>query len=147
MPNFEVINDDVMGGQSQSRLRSTDTGLLFEGELSLANGGGFASFRGPLQLPPVATALQLAVHGDERRYRVVLRTDEGGGATQYQAPFVAPRERTMLRFVPEDFVARFRGRAVSAPSLRLGQVRAFGLLIGEGQCGPFRVEFELPHAL
>jgi hypothetical protein len=146
MQGFQVINDDVMGGRSTSRVLRTATGLLFEGDVSLANGGGFASFRAPLSLPADATALQVALRGDERRYRLVLRTEEGSGATQYQAPFVAPRAATTLRFVAGDFVARFRGRLVEAPPLRLADVRVFGLLISEGQAGPFRVELELPRA-
>ena len=143
---LRVINDDVMGGQSRSKLCHTATGLLFEGEVSLANGGGFASFRAPLRLPPDAAALQVAFRGDERRYRFVLRTEEGSGQAQYQAPFVAPRTWTMLRFVPGDFVARVRGRLVVAPPLRLAEVRAFGLLISNGQSGPFQVELEFPSA-
>jgi hypothetical protein len=146
MQYFQVINDDVMGGRSSSRVLRTATGLLFEGDVSLANGGGFASFRAPLSLPADATALQVALRGDERRYRLVLRTEEGSGAAQYQAPFVAPRVATTLRFVAGDFVARFRGRLVEAPPLRLADVRVFGLLIGEGQAGPFRLELELPRA-
>jgi hypothetical protein len=146
MQELLVINDDVMGGESRSQLIRTDTGLLFEGEVSLANGGGFASFRAPLRLPPDATAVQIAVCGDNRRYRFVLRTAEGGGAVQYQAPFVALRTWTMRRFVAGDFVARFRGRLVVAPPLHLADVRVFGLLISEGQAGPFRVELELPRA-
>jgi hypothetical protein len=146
MQELHVINDDVMGGKSRSKLLRTATGLLFEGDVSLANGGGFASFRAPLRLPPDVAAVHVAFCGDDRRYRLVLRTEEGSGAAQYQAPFVAPRARTTLRFVPGDFVARFRGRPVVAPPLRLADVRAFGLLIGEGQSGPFRVELELPRA-
>ncbi len=145
MTDLQVINDDVMGGQSRSSLVRTVAGLLFEGDLSLLNGGGFASFRASLRLAPDVTALQVAVSGDERRYRFVLRTDVGRGAPQYQAPFLAPRARTMLRFLAGDFVARFRGRPAAAPSLRFADVREFGLLIGEGQAGPFRVELEVPH--
>ena len=141
-----MINDDVMGGRSRSKLLRTATGLLFEGDVSLDNGGGFASFRAPLRLPPGVAALQVALLGDDRRYRFVLRTDEGKGAAQYQAPFVAPRALKTLRFEPRDFVASFRGRLVVAPPLRLAEVQAFGLLIGEGQTGPFRVELEFPRA-
>jgi hypothetical protein len=135
-----------MGGRSRSTLLRTAAGLVFEGDISLANGGGFASFRAPLHLAPDVAAVQVALDGDGQRYRFVLRTDEGSGAAQYQAPFVAPRARTTLRFVAGDFVARFRGRPVVAPPLRLADVRAFGLLIGDGQAGPFRVELELPRA-
>jgi len=144
--DLQVINDDVMGGQSRSKLLRTATGLVFEGEISLANGGGFASFRAPLRLQPDVAALQVAFRGDDRRYRFVLRTDEGSGHAQYQAAFVAPRAWTTLRFVPGDFVARFRGRLVVAPPLRLSDVRAFGLLISEAQSGPFQVELEFPRA-
>jgi monofunctional biosynthetic peptidoglycan transglycosylase len=146
MQDLQVINDDVMGGQSRSKLLRTATGLLFEGEVSLANGGGFASFRAPLRLPPDVAALTVACRGDERRYRFVLRTDEGRGAAQYQAPFVAPRSWTTLRFVTGHFVARFRGRPVEAPPLSFADVRAFGLLISERQSGPFQVELEFPRA-
>jgi len=60
MQDLQVINDDVMGGRSRSKLLRTDTGLMFEGDLSLANGGGFASFRAPLRLAPDVAALQVA---------------------------------------------------------------------------------------
>ena len=146
MQELRVINDDVMGGRSCSRLLRTATGLLFEGDVSLANGGGFASFRASLRLPPEAAALQVVFRGDERWYRFVLRTNEGSSAAQYHAPFVAPRAWATLRFVSGDFVPRFRGRLVVAPPLRLTDVRAFGVLISEGQSGPFRVELELPRA-
>ncbi len=146
MQELQVINDDVMGGRSRSKLMPTATALLFEGEVSLSNGGGFASFPAPRPLPPDVVALQIAVRGGDRRYRIVLRTDEDSCTAQYQAPFVAPRTSTILRFGSGDFVARFRGRLVIAPPLQLADVRAFGLLIGEGQSGPFRVELELPVA-
>lgn len=146
MHELRVINDDVMGGQSRSGVLRTATGLVFEGDVSLANGGGFASFRAPLRLPLEVAALQVAFRGDQRRYRFVLRTDAGSGAAQYQASFVAPRAWTTLRFVSGDFVARLRGRLVAAPPLRLADVLAFGVLISDGQSGHFRVELELPRA-
>jgi NADH dehydrogenase [ubiquinone] 1 alpha subcomplex assembly factor 1 len=146
MQELWVVNDGVMGGRSRSKLLPTATGLLFEGEVALSNGGGFASFRAPLRLPSDVVALQVAVSGDDRRYRFVLRADEDSGTAQYQAPFVAPHAWTMLRFVSGDFAARFRGRLLVAPPLVLADVRAFGLLIGEGQSGPFRVELKLPRA-
>jgi NADH dehydrogenase [ubiquinone] 1 alpha subcomplex assembly factor 1 len=147
MQDAQVINDEVMGGRSRSRLLPTATGLLFEGEVSLENGGGFASFRAPLQLPPDTTAVQLVCRGDGRRCRFVLRTDDGPGAVQHQAPFVATADWTTLRFGPGDFVARFRGRPVAASPLRFVDVVACGVLVGDGQAGPFRLELEVPHAV
>jgi hypothetical protein len=61
---FRVINDEVMGGVSTSRLSSTDGAMVFEGEVSLENNGGFASFRGPVRFPVESAALLLTVRGD-----------------------------------------------------------------------------------
>ena len=44
--DWSAIDDRVMGGISASRLRSDESGhAVFEGEVSLASGGGFASVR------------------------------------------------------------------------------------------------------
>ena len=42
-----VMNDDVMGGISIGDTYYTDTTMVFEGEVSTDNSGGFVSFRSP----------------------------------------------------------------------------------------------------
>ena len=42
---WQVVNDDVMGGVSTSDFRVTNGAAVFQGEVSLANNGGFASVR------------------------------------------------------------------------------------------------------
>jgi hypothetical protein len=137
---FRVINDGVMGGVSTSRLSSAAGAMLFQGEVSLENNGGFASFRGPIRIPAGAAALLLTVRGDGLRYKLTLKLDDGTDTPQYQAAFVAPREWKPLRFEPADFAASYRGRAVAAPRVELGAVRYFGLLISDRQSGAFKVE-------
>ena len=139
---FQVVNDGVMGGASTSRLSLVSGCMAFEGEVSLENDGGFASFRGPVRIPVDSTALLLTMRGDGRRYKLTLRLDNGPGAAQYQAAFVAARDWKTLRFLPADFQASFRGRAFAAPPLRFGDVRYMGLLISDRQAGPFRIELK-----
>ena len=139
---FRVINDDVMGGVSTSRRRSTDGAIVFEGEVSLENSGGFASLRGPVRFPAESAALLLTVRGDGQRYKLTLQLDDSTGTAQYQAAFVAPREWQTLRFKPADFAASFRGRAVAAPIVRLVDVQYVGLLISDKQSGAFRIELK-----
>ncbi|MDH3323720.1 MAG: CIA30 family protein, partial [Flavobacteriaceae bacterium] len=43
--NWMIVNDDVMGGLSNSTAELTDSTLIFKGTLSLKNNGGFASIR------------------------------------------------------------------------------------------------------
>ena len=139
-PGFFVVNDGVMGGLSTSRVNATNGVLTFEGEVSLANSGGFASCRSPVAVPAGKGALLLTVRGDGQRYRLTLKRDDAPGTPQYQANFVAPREWVTVRFTAEDFVASFRGRRVAAPPLRFEEMRYVGLLIADQQAGPFRID-------
>ena len=139
---FRVINDSVMGGVSTSQLRPDAGVMVFEGEVSLENSGGFASFRGPVKFPALPKALLLTVRGDERRYKLTLKLDDSNQSGQYQAAFVAPREWQTLRFEPADFEASFRGRLISQPPVRFVDVRYVGLLISDKQSGAFRVELK-----
>lgn len=45
--NWQVVNDTVMGGRSQSQVNYTNNSVVFTGQVSLENNGGFASFRSP----------------------------------------------------------------------------------------------------
>mgnify|MGYP006280474615 CR=1 FL=1 len=139
---FRVLNDGVMGGASTSSLRTSPEGMIFDGAVSLANNGGFASCRGPLLVPMQATRLLLTVRGDGQRYRLTLRADDAPGTPLYQASFVAPREWQTLRFENGDFAASFRGRPVTAPLVRFSDMHFVGILIADGQAGPFRIELK-----
>jgi hypothetical protein len=137
---FRVVNDDVMGGVSTSRLSPAAGAMLFDGTVSLENNGGFASFRGPVRFPAGSGVLLLTVRGDGRRYKLTLKLDDGSSTPQYQAAFVAPPEWQTLRFKSDDFAASFRGRAVAAPTVRFADVQYVGLLISDQQAGAFRIE-------
>jgi hypothetical protein len=137
---FQVINDDVMGGLSRSRLSLAPGCMSFTGEISLENNGGFACFRGPVRFPADSAVLLLTARGDGRRYKLTLKLDDGPGTAQYQTAFVASQEWKTLRFRPADFQASFRGRAVAAPPVPFVDVRHMGLLISDKQSGPFMIE-------
>ena len=139
---FRVINDGVMGGVSASRLDSTGGAMVFKGEVSLENNGGFASFRGPVRLPEGSATLFVTVRGDGQRYKLTLRLDDRAGTPQYQAAFVAPRQWQTLRFEAADFKASFRGQAVAAPVIRFADVQYIGLLIADKQSGAFHIELK-----
>lgn len=88
-----VLNDGVMGGQSQSALVPTDDGgMIFHGNISL-DGGGFASCRtlieGPetLGLGQRPRALRVKVSGDGQQFKVGLRATDGFREPTWQAAF------------------------------------------------------------
>lgn len=68
---WQSVNDGVMGGRSSGRAALTsERTLRFEGNLSLANNGGFASIRTrPSRLPLAGgDVLIVRVRGDGREY-------------------------------------------------------------------------------
>jgi hypothetical protein len=139
------IHDRVMGGRSEGGLAATaEATAVFQGTVSLANGGGFASVRSPLQQPVSADcrAFVLEVRGDGQRYQLRLRTDARFDGIAYRAYFDPPAgEWVRVRLPLADFVAVYRGRPVArAPALRPGEIRQLGLMIAEQQAGDFRLE-------
>jgi NADH dehydrogenase [ubiquinone] 1 alpha subcomplex assembly factor 1 len=114
--DFSAIDDRVMGGRSASRLRHDPAGhAVFEGEVSLADGGGFASVRSR-SLPlgdAQAVTCRIEVLGDGKRYKLSLRTDDLFDGVTYQATFEpAPGEWTVLRLPLASFKPTWRGRPV-----------------------------------
>jgi hypothetical protein len=139
------IDDTVMGGVSSSGLEPTsDDSVVFRGNVSLENNGGFASVRSRPQVRDLRgyAGLALRVRGDGHRYKLNLKTDDRFDGILYRAVFDTRREEWQtisLRF--EDFVPTFRGRTISgAGPLDLSRIVSFGLMISDKQAGPFQLE-------
>ena len=143
---WSPVDDVVMGGCSHSTVSFDPGALVFCGELSLDNGGGFASIRSPLREFNLssATALVLRVTGDGKTYKVGLRLSEKFDAPVYQASFIAPAEETKDVYIPyNELEPRYHGRSLDvAPPFEPQRVRSVGLLIADRQSGPFSLRVE-----
>ena len=95
---WTTLNDPVMGGMSTSRIAFGDGGLVFSGNISLENNGGFASARSP-QNPDIGRratgAKSLRVHavGDGKTY--LLKVGTAGQPWSYIQRF--PTEAAVQR--------------------------------------------------
>lgn len=97
-----VQNDTVMGGVSSSSVGVERDELVFAGNLSLDNNGGFASMRGPILEPGSAgtgDALAIDAVGDGRTYLVQILTS----TDSYVARYVPTVGSTTLPF--SDFTS------------------------------------------
>jgi hypothetical protein len=85
-----VINDDVMGDISQSRIELSRTAIaLFSGQLSLENNGGFVSIRRRADKYNLngCTYVMLKMKGDGRTYQFRVKTDEQYDGIAYRTLF------------------------------------------------------------
>lgn len=142
---WTAINDVVMGGVSTGGAKATAEGtLVFVGEISLENNGGFASVRSEPRRWDLGNMKGILVRfrGDGCRYKLNLRTDELSRGTLYRTPFeTTAGEWQELRFPFDCFFAAHRGRPVpDAPLLDPARITSVGLLISDKQAGPFRLE-------
>lgn len=140
--DWQVINDSVMGGISKSRVVVGENHLIFKGAVSLANNGGFASFRAPISFENTNTdTLSIKVLGDGKQYQLRLRVDDyfDGPAFVYSFQTKAGEELTFNLSV-NDFVLMFRGRKFESDyQLRFDDVRSLGFMISNKQAGDFEL--------
>jgi len=140
---WRPIHDGVMGGVSTGRALAGEKSVVFEGEVSLENNGGFASFRAATRLPDLSDqdGLRLRVRGDGQVYKLSLRTDGGWDGVSWQASFLAPAAWTTIDLAFEDLEPTWRGRLVREETrFDASSIRQVGLLIADEQEGAFRLE-------
>lgn len=141
-----VVNDGVMGGISSSEMRHADGTGTFEGQLSLANNGGFASVR--IRLLDVdlsaAKGIALRVRGDGREYQLRFRTDDGFDGIAYRATFQTVDGEWAVVTIPiETFLPTYRGRVLTdVDALDPGSIRQLTFMVADNREGPFRIEIE-----
>ena len=140
-------DDVIMGGVSSSALHIQPEGIaVFEGDLSLERGGGFASVHAELPGANLSAynGLEMRVRGDGRRYRARLRAAPESTPVTYHASFeTEPGVWESIRLPFESFKPRFHGRWVpDAPPLDVENITSFGWLVADKQAGHFRLEID-----
>lgn len=146
-PNAEEawrnINDNVMGGVSEGKLRITDDKTLeFYGALSLENNGGFASVRcKPAKLDlSKYDAVKFKVRGDGRSYYFNINVPSLIPAFSYRAKFDTKKGEWQEIEIPlKDFHATSFGQEVPGV-LNRAKVQAVGFLLADKKAGSFKLE-------
>ena len=143
---WRAVNDTVMGGVSSGELGWSDGMLVFTGELSLDNGGGFASMRSARIEPEEAAEWagrpgpRIEADGDGRTWTVEVRTDDDDGgwisAMQTSADGLTEVELPWASFSP---VTRFLDPRPSAEPLDPARVVSVAFYLVDGVEGPFRL--------
>ncbi len=143
---WTTVNDPVMGGMSTSKIAFGDGGLVFSGNLSLENNGGFASARSP-QDPEIgrratgATSLRVHAVGDGKTYlvKVGIAGQPWSYAQRFPTEAAVPRvyELPIEGFEP---VGMRLDPAPDAPqSLEPSGINQVSVYILDKQQGPFEL--------
>ena len=144
---WRIVNDGVMGGLSQSSIStSPDGGLIFKGNVSLDNNGGFASVRSAAIEEEMGSydGIELIFTGDGKRYICTLRTDTNFDGISHQSSFNTIEGKEQRILIPfEDFDPTWRGRRLSESNrMKPDEISSIGFMISDKQEGAFQLEIK-----
>lgn len=146
LKSWMSVNDGVMGGVSKGGFKRSEQGtLIFSGDLSLANNGGFASIRMKQAELGLAGMSELVVKakGDGRTYWVEMRFADQMGATSYRANLPTTAGEWKETRVPfEDFKLQAFGRDLPFKAINPSSIASVGFTLADKKEGPFALEVE-----
>ena len=140
---WKSINDGVMGGLSKGGPKvSKQHNLVFKGDISLENNGGFSSIRtaGKTMDLSAYDGIEIKVKGDGRMYYLTTRSN-GRRMLAYWSPIQPPKDEWVVIRVPFDtFYATYFGKKLPALKLNTSKVTSIGFMLYDKKAGPFAIE-------
>ena len=141
---WRTVLDGVMGGLSTGKISHAGDRLVFEGETSLRNNGGFSSMRASMPRGAMdgSDSIQFRVKGDGRTYIFGTRSSSGSGGDSYWTRFetVAGEWQTVTIKI-EEMERHFFGQKMSG-KITPDQVRGIDFYIYDKKAGSFRLEID-----
>jgi len=130
---WRIVNDGVMGGVSQSSITRDTEGLLFSGDVSLDNNGGFASVRYECGLTDIRRyrSIKLKVKGDGKDYQFRIKGNRGD-YHQYRYTIQTTGEWQTITIPLKALQPIFRGRLLDIPVYDGKEMQEVGFLIANG---------------
>lgn len=138
--SWRVSNDNVMGGLSQGNIEFASDKVIFRGNISVENNGGFSSvFHEVKTLGEGLHKVNLNMQGDGQQYQIRLIANINGERVSYYHEFnTFQNKRQNLSFRLSDFQATFRGKKIiDAPILTSQLVEEIGFLFTKKQAVEF----------
>lgn len=141
---WQVVNDGVMGGQSESSFTLSENGTaMFKGTISLENNGGFASVRyntGEVNVEGFST-LAVYLKGDGKEYQVRIRENRNDYFS-YITTFQTTGEWETIEIPLHEMYPSFRGRKLDQPDFNGNSIVELTFLIGNKKAESFELELQ-----
>jgi NADH dehydrogenase [ubiquinone] 1 alpha subcomplex assembly factor 1 len=143
--SWSIVNDGVMGGLSQSKASIDDDALLFTGNVSLKNNGGFVSLRSPMGNYDLSTYSYCEIRfksDTERKFEVLIEKDTPFYLPKFRVKFAAGSKNWQTVTIPlRDFEISRMGTTIQKgiePEALKG-IQRIGFILAEKQEGTFNI--------
>jgi hypothetical protein len=128
---WQIVNDGVMGGLSKSTISLTETGHgKFQGYVSLANNGGFASVRllTDIDVKPENKHVVIKLKGDGKNYQFRLKGSRNQRQS-YVQDFETNGDWQTIKLNINEFYPQYRGRKLDLPNFDFSKIEEVRFLI------------------
>jgi hypothetical protein len=143
---WRIVNDGVMGGLSSSNAVVKDDKIVFSGNVSLENNGGFASLRSPVKDYNFEkfSGLEIKLKGDGKRYSFSMKETTYFNGYFYTSSFETKKDEWIVVQIPfNEFKLYYYGKETSSnKKIPLNNIKEISLLIGDKQEGNFITEVD-----
>lgn len=139
--SWRIVNDDVMGGKSRSKILLKKNKGVFEGEVSLENNGGFAMTQFNCKVINVQDyqKIVLDLKGDGKVYQFRIKENQYNTYSYVQS-FKTTGKEEIIELYLKDFVPQFRGVKLKIPNFEKNTVGQVALLIGNKKNEIFKIQ-------
>ncbi|MEM6725458.1 MAG: CIA30 family protein [Bacteroidota bacterium] len=140
------INDGVMGGRSEGGITKQANSILFSGDISLENNGGFSSIRYELDDQKLEgySKVRMTLRGDGRKYGLMLEQNRVWFQPYFRHYFEPGKDFQTLEFDLADFdeirVGDKTGKKATMD--RLAKTFRVGIILFDKKEGPFELEIQ-----
>ncbi|MEM6965954.1 MAG: CIA30 family protein [Bacteroidota bacterium] len=145
--NWKIINDGVMGGLSKGQVTFNDNALTFKGKVSLANNGGFTSFKSPFESIDLSEfeKVRMRVRGQGQTYGLTLEVERIWYMPYFKKKFTPKSDDwEILEFSLADFeqyrIGRTTGKMLTKKELE--NILRVGIITDEKREGSFELEID-----
>ena len=144
---WRIVNDGVMGGLSSSKaIVNDDNKIIFSGNVSLENNGGFASLRSAVKDYNFEnfSGLEIKIKGDGKRYSISMKETTYFNGYFYTTFFETKNDEWItLKISFNQFKLYYFGQETkSNKKLPLNNIKEISLSIGDKQEGNFITEID-----
>ena len=143
---WRIVNDGVMGGLSSSDVSVKNDKIIFAGNVSLENNGGFASLRSPVKDYSFEefSGIEIKIKGDGKRFSISMKETSYFTGYFYTTSFETKNDEWItVKLHFDDFKLYYFGKEInSSIKIPLDKIKEISLLIGDKQKDAFIIEID-----